>query len=200
MIQLTRLPLRYGLLLNKNEESNANFPLSIQVPDLSIVERNVIMEITLTIDENFIIPLTRFNDLNYIEKRVQLATEIDRGALRTNLKYLYIYLMAPVNLPRSRFKVSKNYLEEREIVLTRWLITRTNGKLRLEYGKEALICARKARYRCEKCGLPDIRTLHLDHVEKHVLGPLFPVCVQTTTISGLVRRIGATKKGTKRRV
>lgn len=130
------------------------------------------MEIIQSIDENFIIPEERFNDLNYIENRVQLVPEIDQGPLKTNLKYLYL-LDGPINLPRNRFKISERYLEEREKILSRWLRTRTNGKLRSEYGKDALKRAREVFYRCEKCGFPDIRALEIDHVEGHVLGGTF---------------------------
>jgi hypothetical protein len=86
------------------------------------------------------------------------------GSIQTVLKYLYAS-DGPTNIPPDRFKKAFKYLDEAERILSKWLRTRTNGNLRSIYGKNALIFARKAKYRCSSCGYPDIRALHMDHVE-----------------------------------
>jgi hypothetical protein len=111
----------------------------------------------------FNIPLNRFDNEIYIKDRVDKAPEEAKGCLRTALKYLYI-TNGPTNLMLDRYKVAKDYLETTEDILVRWLKTRTNGKLRNSYGKNALIAARNSKYRCEECGFEDIRTLNLDHI------------------------------------
>jgi hypothetical protein len=130
------------------------------------------MEFHIKIDDNYIIPETRFDNKDYIEDRVNLIPSEAKGCLKTALKYLYLS-DGPINLPRDRFKVAEIYLELAEIVLAHWLVTRTNGSLRVDYGKESLICARKAHYRCEICGYSDVRTLHIDHVEGRIKGTKF---------------------------
>jgi len=130
------------------------------------------LEFITTIDEIFVVPEVRFNNKDYIEKRIINADYIDRGYLRTVLKYLYL-TDGPINLPRERFKKAEKYLDQAEMILARWLITRTNGSLRAEYGKESLISARNAHYRCQICGFPDVRVLHIDHVNGRVFGSNF---------------------------
>ena len=112
----------------------------------------------------YLIPMDRFDDDTYLEARVASAPEPDRSALRTCLRFLY-ESEGPINLPRDRLKLAERYLDPAELVLTRWLFTRTNGSERKNYGEAALRAARKQRYRCEHCGHGDIRVLNLDHVE-----------------------------------
>jgi hypothetical protein len=119
-----------------------------------------------TITNNFEIPSTRFDDHAYILKRVAAAEFPVSGSLKTTLSYLYLS-DGPINLPRERLKASEIYLEPRELVLVRWLQTRTNGSLRSKYGARALLAARNSRYRCITCGFADIRALHLDHIDGH---------------------------------
>lgn len=118
----------------------------------------------ININDSFSVLKKRFNNQALIEKRVESVPATDQGSLRTTLKYLYLE-DGPINLPRATLKKSISYLEDCEAVVVKWLITRTNGSLRKTYGKKSLLAARKAHYKCEKCGYPDVRALHLDHVE-----------------------------------
>lgn len=112
----------------------------------------------------YLIPIDRFDDGVYIEERVASAPDPARPALRTTLRFLY-ESEGPINLPKDRLKLAEPHLEAAELVLTKWLYNRTSGSLRKHYGEAALRAARKQRYRCENCGLGDIRVLNLDHVE-----------------------------------
>jgi hypothetical protein len=112
----------------------------------------------------FLIPIDRFDNLDYIESRLAVLDSGVVGAMRTTLRYLYL-TAGPVNLPRERFKRAKPFLEPAERVVAGWLYTRTNGSGRKSYGTAALRAARKQRYRCEHCGHADVRVLNLDHVE-----------------------------------
>jgi len=121
-------------------------------------------EYKININDSFAVLEERFNNLDLIEKRVKCVPTDVQGSLRSTLKYLYIE-DGPVNLQKDRLKMSVSYLDENEIILAKWLITRTNGSLRKTYGKNALLAARTAHYKCKQCGYPDLRVLHLDHVE-----------------------------------
>ena len=114
-------------------------------------------------DNYYLIPMDRFDNELYIEGRLNNIPQEDVGSVRTALKYLYL-TNGPVNLPRPRLKASEPYLDDVELVLVRWLYTRTNGGERKRYGQRALICARRQRYRCEHCGHADVRVLNLDHI------------------------------------
>ena len=114
----------------------------------------------------------RFNDDTYIAARTAAVPDKDRGSLRTALDYLYKD-DGPVNLPRIRLLVAEPHLELAERLVIRWLYTRTNGKLRRDYGATALHAARGSRYRCEVCNFADVRVLNLDHVDEHVAGTPF---------------------------
>ena len=109
------------------------------------------------------IPPSRFDNGAYLDRRVRSADPESQGSLRTALRYLY-ESRGPDNLPRDRLKRAQPYLENRELIVGRWLYTRTNGNLRKHYGKAALRAARRARYRCQECGYADVRALNLDHV------------------------------------
>lgn len=114
-------------------------------------------------DSRYLIPMDRFDNEEFIENRLQSVPEEHVGHVRTTLKYLYL-TNGPINLPRSRLKTSEQYLDEPELILVRWLFTRTNGSSRKEYGSKSLTAARRQRYRCEHCGHADVRVLNLDHV------------------------------------
>ncbi|MDA3937874.1 MAG: hypothetical protein PF693_01005, partial [Spirochaetia bacterium] len=105
----------------------------------------------------------RFNNNKYLNNRIEKLLEPARGSVKTILKYLY-NTDGPTNAPPDRYKQSLPFLEDREVILLNWLKTRTNGKLRKSYGKNSLIAARNAFYRCEKCKYPDVRALNLDHI------------------------------------
>ncbi len=117
-------------------------------------------------EQAYVIPQDRFDDLDYIEKRVRLVPLTSQGALRSTLKYLYL-IDGPTNLPVDRRKVAELFLEPAEVLLARWLATRTNGSERKRYGANSLKQARIARYRCERCRFADVRVLELDHVYGH---------------------------------
>ena len=116
-----------------------------------------------SVDPLFTVPAERFTDAGFIERRVAAVPEAVRGHLRSVLRYLY-ESGGPTNLPPERFKPAEKHLEPAEVIVARWLRTRTNGNLRKSYGKPALLAARSSRYRCVQCSFPDVRTLHLDHV------------------------------------
>lgn len=125
---------------------------------------------------------SRFNNKQYIETRIAAVLASDRGSLRSALKYLYME-DGPDNLPRDRLLIAERHLEPAERLVTRWLYTRTNGKLRSSYGATALRAARTSRYRCEVCGFADVRVLNLDHVNGRVAGtPFACLCANCHTI------------------
>ena len=124
----------------------------------------------------------RFNNDVYVNERVLAAESKDQGSLRSALTYLYIDT-GPINLPRNRQKIAEKYLEEAEKILIRWLVIRTNGSERKNYGSRALVAARSARYRCERCGFSDIRCLNLDNMDGRVYGTEFAcLCANCHTI------------------
>jgi hypothetical protein len=120
----------------------------------------------------FTIPDDRFDNTDYILKRLAAVDSSVSGSLKSTLSFLYM-TDGPINMPKDRLKISEPFLEQREIVLVRWLQTRTNGSLRSKYGTKALHAARFAKYKCITCGFSDIRALHLDHVDGHVKGTDF---------------------------
>lgn len=120
----------------------------------------------------FAVPQDRFDSRSYLETRVLAAPAAVQGPLRTTLSYLY-FTDGPLNMPRDRMKLAEPHLEPRERLLVRWLFTRTNGRHRATYGARALKAARRAHYRCQQCGFPDVRALHIDHVSGHVAETAF---------------------------
>jgi len=126
----------------------------------------------ITINDDFTIPSDRFNDSIYISNRVAVVGSAVAGSLRSALSYIYMH-DGPINLPRERLKAAEPFLEPRELVLARWLQTRTNGSLRSKYGDKALLAAREAKYKCTSCGFSDVRALHLDHIDGHTTGTEF---------------------------
>jgi hypothetical protein len=114
-------------------------------------------------EKAYVIPQGRFDNPDYIERRVHAVPAASKGSLRTALSYLYL-TDGPINLPKDRRKVAEPFLEPAELLLARWLAYRTNGGGRRDYGANALRQARLSHYRCEKCYFPDVRALELDHV------------------------------------
>ena len=96
----------------------------------------------MNIDKDFIIPKDRINNLICILNRVANVGSAVAGHLRSILSYLYMH-DGPINLQGERLKASEPFLEPRQIVLVRWLQTRTNGSLRSKYGAKALLAARQ---------------------------------------------------------
>lgn len=119
-----------------------------------------------------VINAAAFNDRARIEVRVAAVDKTAQGALRTALTYLYLD-DGPTNLPRPRLVVAEFHLDATERIVVRWLATRTSGSLRKTYGAQALLAARRSRYRCEACGFADVRTLNIDHVDGRVVGTAF---------------------------
>lgn len=135
----------------------------------------------------FLIPIDRFDNLEYIEARVSDLEKSIVGSVRTALKYLYL-TKGPINLPRNRMLKAHGFLEPAEQVVVRWLHTRTNGRQRKVYGASALLAARKQRYRCEHCGHADVRVLNLDHIEGRHNRQLFAcLCANCHTLKSRER-------------
>jgi|GEM_PF-2133564 len=136
----------------------------------------------ISIDKQFVISLTRFDNVAYIERRVSEKSKGIQGSLKTTLSYLYL-ADGPFNLPKDRFDVAFDHLEPAERIVASWLYTRTNGNLRSKYGRKALLAARSSRYRCEHCSFPDVRALNLDHVQGGVADTSFAcLCANCHTI------------------
>ena len=125
-----------------------------------------------SVQSEYQIPANRFDNVKYMQDRLRSIDERDVGSVRTILSYLYTS-NGPTNLPANRYKASLKYLDSAEVVLVKWLRARTNGNQRKVYGKNALIAARKAKYRCAVCGYADIRALNIDHVQGRSKKELF---------------------------
>jgi len=142
------------------------------------------------------ISASRFNDSVNLQARVEATPPAARGALRTTLKYVY-FDDGPINLPRDRLRMAEQFLDPAELVLVRWMYTRTNGAGRAKFGANALRAARSNRYRCEHCGYSDVRALNIDHVSGRVKSTAFAcLCANCHAIksrsadwSGKTRRI-----------
>jgi len=61
------------------------------------------------IERNYLIPMERFDNSEYIGGRVSTAPPEVAGSLRTTLKYLYMS-SGPINLPRLRLKTSEPFI------------------------------------------------------------------------------------------
>lgn len=92
------------------------------------------------------------------------------------MRYLYLAEGA-TNLPRHHMQAALPMLEAREKRAIRWLYTRTNGAERKNYGPGSVVAMRKARFRCQRCGFPDVRALQVDHVTGRVAKPFVFQCL-----------------------
>jgi hypothetical protein len=61
-------------------------------------------------DQSYMIPQDRFDDPDYIERRVRVLPTTSQGAVRTALSYLYL-TNGPTNLQPDRRKVAEPHLE-----------------------------------------------------------------------------------------
>ncbi len=108
-------------------------------------------------------------DLAYLDNTDAIAARcegLERNvAVSLKLVLSYLYLTGgPLNLRNPQYNPCAELLSPAELVMTRYLKTRTNGNGRRHYGQAALRAARKAKYRCEACSNGDVRVLVLDHV------------------------------------
>jgi hypothetical protein len=111
----------------------------------------------------FCVPAGHLNNVELIERRVKDIPAEAQSALRLVLSYLYL-IDGPPNLRNPQYLRAEPYLTPYEVILSRYLKSRTNGTGRRAYGKPALHHMRKVGYRCECCGFQDVRALNLDHV------------------------------------
>lgn len=121
------------------------------------------MQISIKVPVRWTLDSGMFDNPAAIERRAARVALDGRAAARTILRYLYLS-DGPANLPRNTLLAGVKHLKLAEQKVVRWLYTRTNGKLRHAYGHGVLAAVRRARGRCEDCGLPDVRVLNLDHV------------------------------------
>lgn len=110
----------------------------------------------------FVVPQGAIDDVPAIQRRVDAAPQEARSALRLVLSYLF-ETDGPTNLRNPQYRVAEPYLTELEIILARYLKSRTNGVGRKNYGKASLLAMRRSAYRCEVCQENDVRLLVLDH-------------------------------------
>jgi hypothetical protein len=110
----------------------------------------------------FVVPPNAFDDAPAIEQRVQAAPQSARGALKLVLSYLF-QSDGPTNLKNPQYQIAAPHLKNYEVILARYLKSRTNGTGRKKYGKAGLMALRKAKYRCQVCEENDVRMLVLDH-------------------------------------
>lgn len=111
----------------------------------------------------FRVPAEYLNNAELIEHRVQNVPTEAQSAVRLVLSYLYL-MDGPTNLRNPQYREAEPYLRPYEVILSRYLKSRTNGVGRRTYGKPALLHMRKVGYMCECCGFQDVRALNLDHV------------------------------------
>ncbi len=110
----------------------------------------------------FVVPRGTIDALPEIHARVLAAPTEVQSALNLVLFYLF-KSDGPTNLKNAQYRIAEPYLKDYEIVLARYLKSRTNGNGRRQYGKAGLIALRKSEYRCEVCKEDDVRLLVLDH-------------------------------------
>lgn len=110
----------------------------------------------------FVVPPGTIDDGHSIMLRVAAAPKSVRSALKLVLNYLF-QTGGPTNLRNPQYRVAEPYLTDYEIILARYLKSRTNGNGRRKYGKAGLLAMRRAQYRCEVCAEGDVRFLVLDH-------------------------------------
>ena len=95
----------------------------------------------------------------------------------------YLYLAdGPTNLRNPQYRDAEPYLKPYEIILSRYLKSRTNGTARRAYGKPALHHVRGVGYQCECCGYRDVRVLNLDHVHGRGQEVFFLLCANCHNI------------------
>lgn len=138
------------------------------------------MQHAIDIPEEFLMRADCLNNRPVLAARVEaVPDQVTRTALAKVLRYLYLAEGEPVpgeltsvlNMDTKSRQAAEPYLNAGEIIMSRYLATRTNGSGRRDYGKPALHRMRQAGYRCEDCGSPDARTLVLDHTVGRKVDP-----------------------------
>lgn len=129
----------------------------------------------------FCVPEDRLNNAQLIDERVERVPSGSQAALRLVLSYLYL-VDGPTNLRNPQYRSAEPYLEPYEIILSRYLKSRTNGTARRTYGKPALHHARSVGYQCECCGYRDVRVLNLDHAHGRAEPIFFLLCANCHSI------------------
>ncbi|WP_172198759.1 hypothetical protein [Saccharibacillus qingshengii] len=97
-----------------------------------------------------------------------MSEDLNREGLKALYEKALSFLYTdegPTKYSLKEYNKIENLFELKEKVVLRWLITRTTGRLKNEYGVKAITAARESRYRCKSCGYPDVRALHLDHIQ-----------------------------------
>lgn len=131
--------------------------------------------------EEFCVPAENMNNAELIERRVRKVPTESQSALRLVLSYLYL-IDGPTNLRNPQYRKAEPYLTAYEVILSRYLKSRTNGTGRPTYGKPALLHMRKVGYKCECCGFKDVRALNLDHAYGKEEQVFFVLCANCHNI------------------
>lgn len=134
------------------------------------------MEYRHQVSEEWILPEERFDNVAIIEARAEAQEPANRTAFRRAMRYLYLAEGA-TNLARDYMLAALPTLEAREKRAIRWLYTRTNGSERKNYGPDCVVAMRKAKFRCQRCGFPDVRALQVDHVTGRTHKPFVFQCL-----------------------
>lgn len=133
----------------------------------------------------FCVPRDHLNNPELIVQRVERAPAKSRSALRLVLSYLYL-IDGPTNLHNQQYREAEPYLEQYEIILSRYLKNRTNGNGRQTYGKPALHHMRSVGYQCECCAYQDVRVLNLDHAQGRSEAVFFLLCANCHAIKSRI--------------
>ena len=134
----------------------------------------------VTIPSEYIMPVNCLNNGGALTERINTVLDVaSRVALAKVLRYLYLEegvvvagLSSVMNMYKPAILLAEPYLSAAEIIMVRYLATRTSGSERKNYGTLSVHRMRQARYSCEDCGSPDARTLVLDHTKGRKVVPI----------------------------
>jgi len=89
------------------------------------------------------------------------------NAIERILEFLYIEeYVKPIY--RKTIKNNEEYLSMIERRVAYWLETRCSGSEKKNYGINAVLAVKRAKYKCEICKQKDIRCLEIDHIPEKV--------------------------------
>jgi hypothetical protein len=134
------------------------------------------MDYSVQIGDEWILPEERFDNAALIDVRARNHDPTKRAAFSRAMRFLYMSNGAK-NLSRDQMLACLPTLEAREKRAIRWIYTRTNGSERKNYGPDSIVAMRKAKFRCQRCGFPDVRTLQVDHVTGRKAKPFVFQCL-----------------------